>query len=388
MARLLYCSIKEIYQANGEYYTTGSWPEFIPSLASFFDETYLMVTILRTTPQGLTKLSKFKGNEKLRFTPAKNAPFRRMLPFWSLANLNLFRNLQKKADVTLMAIPFSIPYLAYLLLKNKPLVAYVAGDEQEAAKASNPSLVMKTAAKLAEKYLLKKSDVITCPSSRLKKKLVDRYQLLESQIYVIAPPGVKADFFMPLNLKQKRQIRSSLKLDNSLVIGFAAQAISIAKGGDTIIKVFSEIKKEMPNVKLLLIGEDNIGIPNDDSIIHCGFAKREEMPAYYNAMDVFVCASRSETGPKVVMEAAACSIPVISTDVGLVAGLASEGEGALIVDEEDVDGMVNYCRLLLEDRRLRLEMGRKAREYALKEFDSDELVKKTAEVIRNIVVRK
>ncbi|GAI30936.1 unnamed protein product, partial [marine sediment metagenome] len=181
MARLLYCSVKEVWEAGGEYYTTGSWPEFIPSLAAYFDETYLMVPILRATPDELTKFSKFKDDTKLKFVVARNTPSRTILPFGSLVNLNTFRNLQKKADVTLMAIPSSIPYLAYLPFKNKPLIAYVAGDEEEVVGASDRSLLLKPGyikvAKQAEKYLLKKSDAVICPNSTLEQKLLNKYEL-------------------------------------------------------------------------------------------------------------------------------------------------------------------------------------------------------------------
>lgn len=391
MARLLYCSIKEIYRANRNYYTTGSWPEFIPSLADYFDETYLMVPVLTTTPEELKKLSKFKDNKNLRFTSARDAPFRWNLPLWSLANLNLFRKLQKRADVTLMAIPSSIPYLAYLPLKNKPLIAYIAGDEQEVIKALNPSFLKRAGysriAKSAERYLLERADVIICRNHKFKRNLVAQYHLKETNIHVITS-GIDIDAFKPFQSNQKAATRNELKLGDSPVIGFVSQAISVSKGGDNVIKVFKETKKGMPAVRLLLIGEDRIGIPQDDSIIHHGFVRREGMPIYYNAMDIFLLPSRSEGAPKVVMEACACGIPVIATNVGGIPELIKEGHTGFTVDPENVEGMINYCRSLLHNESLRIEMGRKARDYAVEHFDSDKLVKKTAEAIKSIVVRK
>ncbi|GAI41231.1 unnamed protein product, partial [marine sediment metagenome] len=71
------------------------------------------------------------------------------------------------------------------------------------------------------------------------------------------------------------------------------------------------------------------------------------------------------------------------TDVGCVASLARMG--GFIVGKEDMCGMTNYCRLLLEDEQMRIQMGIKAREYAVKHFDSTELVKKTAEAIKSVL---
>ncbi|WZB73295.1 glycosyltransferase family 4 protein [Achromobacter xylosoxidans] len=42
------------------------------------------------------------------------------------------------------------------------------------------------------------------------------------------------------------------------------------------------------------------------------------MPAYYNSLDLYVCPSAIEGTPNPVLEAMACGVPVISTDVGIV----------------------------------------------------------------------
>lgn len=103
--------MKGINQANGEYYTMGGWPQIIPSLADHFDKTYLMTTIQISTQNRVANLSKFDDSKKLSFIHAKNTPLRRILPFWSVGNLNLFRMLQNKVDVVLIAIPTAMPYL-------------------------------------------------------------------------------------------------------------------------------------------------------------------------------------------------------------------------------------------------------------------------------------
>lgn len=397
MTRLLYCSLKRVWEASGEYYSTGSWPEYIPSLASYFDEIYLMVPVLKATPDKLIGLSKFKDSAKLKFVavrdiPLINTPFGAIFPLWSLANLNIFRDLHKKAEVTLIAIPPSIPHLAYLPMKNKPLITLIAGDEEEIIRTSPKSrlrsrlwgIAYPKITTQAEKYIFKKSDAVICRNQKFKQKLVNKYHLGEDKIHVITS-GVNSNIFMPFASNQKAEMKSGLKLDNSLVIGFVASRISVAKGGDTIIKVFQEMRKDMPNVKLLLIGEDKIGIPEDKSIINIGFIRKEELPGYYNIMDVFMFPSRSEGAPKVIMEACACGIPVISTNVGGMPELIQEKENGFIFDPEDVHSMMNCCRLLLEDEQMRIQTGKKARQYALKNFDSADLVRKTAEAIKSVL---
>ncbi|MBX0295759.1 glycosyltransferase family 4 protein [Haloarcula nitratireducens] len=60
----------------------------------------------------------------------------------------------------------------------------------------------------------------------------------------------------------------------------------------------------------------------------------EEVPYYMNASDAMLVTSKRESGPMVVKEAAACNVPVISTDVGFVADVLDEVEHSYVRDGE------------------------------------------------------
>ncbi|SFC19496.1 Glycosyl transferase 4-like domain-containing protein [Halobiforma haloterrestris] len=67
----------------------------------------------------------------------------------------------------------------------------------------------------------------------------------------------------------------------------------------------------------------------------------EEMPYYMNASDVLLVTSRRESGPMVVKEAAACNLPIVSTDVGFVRETV-DGVTNCVVGDDDaelVDGL-------------------------------------------------
>jgi len=76
----------------------------------------------------------------------------------------------------------------------------------------------------------------------------------------------------------------------------------------------------------------------------------EEVPYYMNASDAVLVTSRRESGPMVVKEAAACNVPVVSTDVGFVAE-ALEAVSGSYVCESRAELVDRLDRVLRRDER-------------------------------------
>ncbi|USZ70843.1 glycosyltransferase family 4 protein [Natronosalvus halobius] len=76
----------------------------------------------------------------------------------------------------------------------------------------------------------------------------------------------------------------------------------------------------------------------------------EEMPYYMNASDALLVTSKREAGPMVIKEAAACNVPVVSTDVGFVRDTIGEVDNC-IVSDDDADLAAGLETVLDGDRR-------------------------------------
>jgi glycosyltransferase involved in cell wall biosynthesis len=297
--------------------------------------------------------------------------------------------------VVVLNIPSALTCLAYLPLIKKPLVVRVVGDEQEVSRVST-SLRCKIECssrflklrELAEQYLLRKANAIICRNDKFKDKIVKKYGLSKSKISVIVP-AINTDIFKPLDLNYRQKIKENLGLKASqLVIGFVSMYISRAKGAVTLLNAFSRLHNESPQVKLLLIGKDKLGLKKNPSIICCGLVNRNKLLHYYNAMDIVVFPSRSEGAAKVVMEAFACGIPVIASNVGATSDWIKDGETGFLVEPGDVNKIVDCCRKLLESEDLRTKIGEAARKYALQNFNHIEITKKNIDVIKGIIPKK
>jgi glycosyltransferase involved in cell wall biosynthesis/GT2 family glycosyltransferase len=119
--------------------------------------------------------------------------------------------------------------------------------------------------------------------------------------------GVDLSIFEPKNIERFQSVG-----ERDLVVGWVgnskwASELEDFKGLNTIIKpALIRLKSQGCKIKAHFADRQDRFIPH------------EKMSAYYNEIDVLVCASKIEGTPNPVLEAMACGVPVISTDVGIV----------------------------------------------------------------------
>lgn len=87
----------------------------------------------------------------------------------------------------------------------------------------------------------------------------------------------------------------------------------------------------------------------------------EEMPDFYRDLDVFVCTSAMEGTPNTVLEAMACGIPIVSTDVGIVPMAFGAAQKEFIVQDPNATKLADAVSRLLGDAGLRRRISRENR---------------------------
>jgi glycosyltransferase involved in cell wall biosynthesis len=91
---------------------------------------------------------------------------------------------------------------------------------------------------------------------------------------------------------------------------------------------------------------------------HTHFVPAGKMPAYYSEIDVLVCASKIEGTPTPVLEAMACGVPIVSTDVGIVPDVLGPLQRRFILQERSVEHMASALRHLATNRHLLAQLSR------------------------------
>lgn len=91
----------------------------------------------------------------------------------------------------------------------------------------------------------------------------------------------------------------------------------------------------------------------------------EDMPDFYRQLDVYLCTSAMEGTPNPVLEAMACGIPVVSTDVGIVPEVFGDLQKRFIIEQPTAEKFADAVSELVNDEHLRRAIAKENRSRAL-----------------------
>jgi glycosyltransferase involved in cell wall biosynthesis len=157
-------------------------------------------------------------------------------------------------------------------------------------------------------------------------------------------------------------------------VGYVGRLIHL-KGVDLLVTAFHEIARDVPDVRLLVVGhgaeERHMRTVLAQELTH-GIAHielgidHEQLPVWYRAMDLMVMPSRYETNSNALLEAMACGIPFLASNVGGNRKLSETGAGWLF-ESESIPSLSECLLHIIENRaelKARGEIGlRAARTY-------------------------
>ena len=143
------------------------------------------------------------------------------------------------------------------------------------------------------------------------------------------------------------------------------------KGIDTVIRALPAVRAAFPAVRYAVAGVGSRGpeferlaaeLGLEDAVKFLGFVADAELPAVYNAADLYVGASRrydllAEGFGIALVEASACGLAVVAGDSGGVADAVRDGETGILVDPNDPAAVAAGITRLLADADVRRRMG-------------------------------
>lgn len=115
------------------------------------------------------------------------------------------------------------------------------------------------------------------------------------------------------------------------------------------------------------------------------WGRRDDMPSVFAQANIVCLPSYGEGLPKVLIEAAACARPIVTTDAPGCREVVRQGENGLLVPARDPQSLANALQQLISSPSLRRRMGARGREIAVAEFSEEKVVKETLSLYRELL---
>jgi glycosyltransferase involved in cell wall biosynthesis len=186
------------------------------------------------------------------------------------------------------------------------------------------------------------------------------------------PKGVDTERFHP----DGPSLREELRLHGRRVVIAVARLVPLKNLG-LLLEAVALVCRRVAAVHLILVGDGpeagalraraaTLGIA--DRVTFAGYVPQQETPPLYRTADVFALSSDFDNSPNAVLEAMACGLPVVATDVGGVREFVTDGAGGLVVPPRDAVALATALEThLVSPERARAD-GLRNRERAVSEF--------------------
>jgi 1,2-diacylglycerol 3-alpha-glucosyltransferase len=248
----------------------------------------------------------------------------------------------------------------------------------------NPEF-LKRVVKIYLRTAIQRYDIVIIPAASIRSEIEEIAPNLKN--VEIVPTGVDTGRFRPdLDC---RGILDRWNLHGNKII-LSVGRVAEEKNLDVIIEALPVVKKEFPEVKLLVVGEGpaipkykalvkSKGIDND--VVFTGFVPKEELPQYYGCCHLFATASTFETQGLVILEAMASGKIVVGARYRAIPEYVIDGETGFLFEPDDVESCASA---ISKGLRSPDTVGKRARQFA-EECSVDSSTEKLIEVYQKAV---
>jgi glycosyltransferase involved in cell wall biosynthesis len=187
------------------------------------------------------------------------------------------------------------------------------------------------------KQVLKEADKIIVVSNATRNYVLSLGA--DPEKTVVLHNGVDLNRFKPLP-EVKGEMRKKLGISEDTCVVLTVRRLVYKNGIDTLLESAEIAVKKNPKLAFVVVGKGPDFEEVKERIVQLGmqrnfrltgFVSDEDLPFYYNVADLFALPSKSGEGlPLVVLEAMACGLPVIATDVGGTSEVMSEDYRKLV----------------------------------------------------------
>jgi glycosyltransferase involved in cell wall biosynthesis len=222
-------------------------------------------------------------------------------------------------------------------------------------------------------------------SESVKEHLLRDFQVKEEDIRVIHN-GIDVNKFREQRAEDREQRKKDLGLGDGPVVGIVAR-LSEEKGHGYLIKAMQEVIARIPRAQLLIVGEGRMREELVNLTKTAGLEKSifflpsvMDTQEVLSGMDLFVLPSLKEGLGIALMEAMACGLAVVGSDVGGIKSLIQDRYNGLLVRPADSRALSYAILELLQNPAQAKYLGSNARIFINQNFSQEKMVLETEKV--------
>ena len=190
----------------------------------------------------------------------------------------------------------------------------------------------------------------------------------------------------------KHEMREKLGIPEDACVALTVRRLVYKNGIDTLIESANIAIKKNPRLVFVVVGKGpdsgevqrkiaQLGIQRNFKL--AGFVSDEDLPLYYNIADFFVLPSKSGEGlPLVILEAMACGLPVVATNVGGTSEVLTKKYGKMVRPNNPVSLANAILEFSIEDLSI---LKKEVRRMMEKEHSWDKNMEKLAKIYEELI---
>ena len=238
---------------------------------------------------------------------------------------------------------------------------------------------------LLDNFFIKKWDLILTGSEDSKREMIQRFKVNSRNIQVVYHGVLKS--FKPRE-KSKRLVKKYGLKDKEILLFIGV--LTKRKNASFLLDLLSRLKRK--DVKLLICGQGPelknlkkktrvLGL--EEQVVFLGFQK--DLVGFYNLADIFVFPSLKEGFGLVVAEAMLCEKPVIVSSNSSLREIVDHKKNGFLAETNNLKDWQKKIEILLDNKKLRKELGKEGRRKILKSFSWEKAVQRTYKIYQQLV---